>query len=77
MTTISHDPFSRTTIERETVHHYGEYGNLCANCGTSGKYKKGVYRLFKYTSQDDGRTSAPRFDHRKFCSIGCWRAFHS
>lgn len=76
MTTFSHDPFSRTTIERENSYHYGT--RQCHWCGNRGKeMKDGRYRLYRYTSHNDGNLRQPSFGPRLFCSIGCYHAFHS
>lgn len=59
--TISRDPFARVEVVRRS-----ERGGTCAWCGREARYRYG-------TQSDAGRTD---WQVRRFCSIGCMRAFH-
>jgi len=71
-TQISHDGFARTFTYRETVPSWGSRvsgHNRCAECGRIAR--------FRYTTQCESRTCAPRFAGPAFCSISCWRSYSS
>ena len=64
-TPISRDPFSRTTMMRETVP--AEDRGPCDWCGRPAA-------RFRYYTEDDSARRAWHGGHR-FCGIGCFRSY--
>ena len=70
-TQISHDPFGRFALVRETVH--GSKGLCCAWCGQWGNIDG---RLFRYGVENDQRPGRIEWQGKLFCGVGCMRAYH-
>lgn len=69
-TQISRDPFARTTLEREIVHHGNSTG-----CDWCGSFRRDGESLFRYrTASDGGRDSAHR---GLFCCKSCHDCYHA
>ena len=67
MAVISHDPFSRTSVDRLAA------GS--GDCHECGSYKK---TLYTYTVVADDRMRPLRQGPgKRFCSVGCWRIYNS
>jgi len=72
---VSRDPFAREELHRETVkpkpqeRYHGLFG--CAWCG--GINARGT--LYRYRVETDGGRVHP--DSRLFCSVSCYRSYHS
>lgn len=62
---VSHDAFARVSTIRQCVKHQCE----CAWCGQPAK--------FKYGGWPDGYGASPFINDETFCSIGCYRLYHS
>lgn len=68
MALISRDPFSRQELHREVE----ETRAGCTWCGQQRKSKKALFRY--YTETDSGHIY---YFAGMFCSIGCFRDYHS
>lgn len=66
---INHDPFARMELVRITV----DSEKPCAFCGR----RRDSGRLFNYGVQKDGIRTRPHWDKHLFCSVICYRHFHS
>ena len=64
------DPFARTTLMRRVVRS-AEEG--CAWCGQNNRHGS----LFEYREEGDGCILRVQPQSTSFCSIGCWRTYHS
>lgn len=74
MRQLSRDPFSRTTLMRQTVTGI-ERLMACDWCGQSKRTKAGLFILYRYiTEHDDGRRES---SSRLFCSKSCHHSFHN
>lgn len=71
MTTISHDPFARQSLVRETVLLASANGNSCDECGCERRSF-----LYKYGYERDDRPYRPNWMNGLFCSANCMRAYH-
>lgn len=70
-TQISHDPFARVSLMRVTSEPISTSCDWCGNRRKSGK-------LFKYWTESDASSrAAMRRTQGLFCSVSCFRAFHS
>jgi hypothetical protein len=67
-TTISRDPFARTTLERLTVQ--ARYGYTCTECGRHG-------RQYRYATVPDSVYVRGVKWSRPFCGVACYRAHTS
>ena len=64
-TTIARDVFARCDTVREKV----AKGHKCAWCGKPAR--------FRYGTHADGIATRPSWANGEFCSVGCFRTFHS
>lgn len=79
---ISRDPFARTELHCERVHtvwidppHYTKAKCTCTWCGSVAKARAGHPYLNRYWTETDG---GRRHDHKgEFCSVSCFRSYHS
>lgn len=75
-TVISHDPFARFSVIRESELHRGT--KTCQWCGNQGKQTKtGKYRLFRYGTEDDSIHARRGFFSGLFCSLACAKIYHN
>jgi len=68
-TVVSRDPFARVELVRMAV----DTDETCAFCGQRRKTGK----LFNYGVERDGINTRPHWDTHLFCSVRCYRHFHS
>ena len=66
--TISHDPFARESVVRETVTKH-ETQRECAWCGQPAR--------FRYGTERDDSTRRASVNPKTFCSRSCARSYHS
>jgi len=69
VTVINHDPFARIELVRLVV----ATQESCAFCGQKRKNGK----LFLYGVERDGINTHPTWDTLVFCSVRCYRYYHS
>jgi len=73
---LSHDAFSRCSLERERVHVYP--GRSCDWCGSTRHTPTGRYYLYRYQVIPDGSIYRPAMGpERLFCSRPCWSLYNS
>lgn len=65
---ISRDPFARQELVRRTIYSPKVNPPVCDWCGSRARFQYGTWR--------DG-SARPDYDLRVFCSVGCYRSFHS
>ena len=73
---IARDPFARGDVVRATLHT--AVTHTCDWCGQPGRpIKRGGHRLFIYGWESDDRPGRAAFARGMFCSVGCYRSYHS
>ena len=78
---LSHDPFARFELRRETVflampHAKSWNTRTCAWCGSYKSTKSGRPFLYCYSTQSDGFGARTNTLSGEFCSKGCMQSFH-
>jgi hypothetical protein len=68
-TSVSRDPFARTTLVRRLV----ETSQSCSWCGQK---RRGSGKLFEYGTERDGIYTRPAWHKGLFCGKSCHNDYH-